>query len=91
MSAAMFSTDVLRWLGFLAGALTVGSFLPQVLRTWRTRQTRDLSLAMFALLVTSGALWALYGLMRRDWPVVITNAGMVALNGALVVAKLRYR
>ncbi|NUO63189.1 MAG: SemiSWEET transporter [Gemmatimonadaceae bacterium] len=87
----MASGEVLRYLGFLAGALTVGSFLPQVVRAWRTRQTRDLSLAMFALLVTSGALWALYGLMRHDWPVVITNAGMVALNGALVVAKLRYR
>jgi len=91
MSMPMASADLLRWLGFFAGALTVGSFFPQVLRTWRTRQTRDLSLAMFTLLVTSGALWALYGLIRRDWPVVITNAGMVALNGALVVAKLRYR
>ena len=87
----MLSGELLRYLGFFAGTLTVGSFLPQVLRTWRTRQTRDLSLAMFTLLVTSGTLWAFYGVLRRDWPVVITNAGMVALNGALVVAKLRYR
>ncbi|NUQ19466.1 MAG: SemiSWEET transporter [Gemmatimonadaceae bacterium] len=85
------SGELLRYLGFFAGALTVGSFLPQVLRTWRTRQTRDLSMALFALLVTSGTLWAFYGALRHDWPVVITNAGMVALNGALVVAKLRYR
>ncbi len=79
------------WLGLVAGTLTVGSFLPQVLRTWRTRQTKDLSLGMFALLVAASSLWILYGLVRRDWAVVATNGGMVALNGLLLVAKLRYR
>jgi uncharacterized protein with PQ loop repeat len=46
---------------------------------------------MFALLVAAGSLWMVYGGLNRDWPVVATNAGMVALNGALVVAKLRYK
>jgi len=81
----------LLYLGYVAGTITVLSFLPQVLRAWRTRQTRDLSMGMFALLVTAGSLWMVYGAMNRDWPVVATNAGMVALNGALVVAKLRYK
>ena len=79
------------YLGYFAGTITVLSFLPQVLRAWRTRQTRDLSMGMFALLVTAGSLWMVYGAINRDWPVVATNAGMVALNGALVVAKLRYK
>jgi MtN3 and saliva related transmembrane protein len=79
------------YLGYFAGTITVLSFLPQVLRAWRTRQTRDLSLGMFTLLVTSGSLWMLYGALTRDWPVVATNAGMVTLNGALVAAKLRYK
>jgi len=78
------------YLGFAAGVLTVGSFLPQVIRSWRTRQTRDLSLGMFALLTTSGALWILYGALTHDWPVILTNIGMVGLNGALAVAKIRY-
>jgi MtN3 and saliva related transmembrane protein len=79
------------YLGYFAGTITVVSFLPQVLRAWRTRQTRDLSLGMFTLLVTSGSLWMVYGALTRDWPVVATNAGMVTLNGALVAAKLRYK
>jgi MtN3 and saliva related transmembrane protein len=81
----------LAYLGYFAGTITVLSFLPQVLRAWRTRQTRDLSMGMFALLVMSGVLWMAYGAFNRDWPVVATNAGMVALNGALVAAKLRYK
>jgi MtN3 and saliva related transmembrane protein len=78
-------------LGYLAGTITVCSFLPQVVRAWRTRSTRDLSLGSFALLMTAGSLWIVYGVISRDWPVVATNVGMVALTGALAVAKVRFR
>ncbi|MCY7378481.1 MAG: hypothetical protein LH467_03970 [Gemmatimonadaceae bacterium] len=77
-------------LGYLAGVITVVAFLPQVMRAWRTRQTRDLSLTGIALLVGAGSLWILYGAMIGDWPIVATNCGMVALNVALAVAKVRY-
>jgi MtN3 and saliva related transmembrane protein len=79
------------YLGYVAGFLTVASFLPQVLRTWRTRQTKDLSAGTFVLLVTSGALWIAYGVLERDRPVVVTNVGMVALNCAILAAKLRFK
>jgi MtN3 and saliva related transmembrane protein len=79
-----------QYLGYVAGLLTVGAFLPQVIRTWRTRRTGDLSLATFALLITTGSLWMVYGLLTADWPVIAANGGMVALNAALAVAKLRY-
>ena len=78
------------YLGYFAGMLTVGSFLPQVIRVWRTRQTRDLSLSMFALLSTASSLWIIYGAITKDWPVVLTNVGMVTLNGAIATAKVRY-
>ncbi len=81
---------MIRYLGYFAGVLTVSSFLPQVIRTWQTRQTRDLSLGMFGLLVAASSFWIIYGIVKRDWPVVATNVGMVALNGALAVAKLRF-
>ena len=78
-------------LGYVAGAITVTSFLPQVVRAWRTRQTRDLSLSSLALLMTAGSLWILYGALSRDWPVVVTNGGMVALLAMLAAAKVRIR
>jgi MtN3 and saliva related transmembrane protein len=81
---------MIEYLGYGAGLLTVGSFLPQVIRVWQTRQTRDLSLSMFALLTTASSLWIIYGAVTRDWPVVFTNVGMVALNSAIAVAKVRY-
>ncbi|MEO8910599.1 MAG: SemiSWEET transporter [Gemmatimonadaceae bacterium] len=78
------------YLGYFAGTLTVVSFLPQVVRTWQTRETRDLSLWMFGILITASTLWIIYGIAIRDWPVIITNIGMVALNGAIATAKVRY-
>ncbi len=82
---------MIRYLGYVAGLLTVGSFLPQVIRAWQTRRTRDLSLEGLSLLVTASTLWVVYGTITTDWPIILTNLGMCALNGSLVVAKLRYR
>ena len=81
---------MIEYLGYFAGTLTVFSFLPQVYRSWQTRRTGDLSMSMFALLITASSLWMLYGVLNRDWPVVLTNGGMVALNAALAVAKVRF-
>jgi MtN3 and saliva related transmembrane protein len=81
---------LIAYLGYLAGALTVLSLWPQVLRVWRTKQSQDLSVRTFALLITAGVMWIVYGILTADWPVIATNAGMVTLNGAILVAKIKY-
>jgi len=81
---------MLKYFGFIGGFITVSAFVPQVLRTLKTRHTADLSLGMVGLLVASGILWLGYGIAIHDWPVILTNIGMVVLNSSLVAAKLRY-
>jgi MtN3 and saliva related transmembrane protein len=76
--------------GFVAGCVTVVSFVPQVVRIWRTRQTRDLSFGTFALLGTGALLWFLYGLLTAAWPVVFTNAAVALLVGIILLAKVRF-
>ena len=78
-----------QYIGYAAGFLTIVSFLPQVLKAWRTRQVKDLSLGMFLLLGAGGVLWLVYGVMIGDWPVIITNAAMLAQISAILVAKVR--
>ncbi len=78
------------YLGYLAGLLTMVSFLPQLVRTLRTRETGDLSMGMFALLLAGACCWLAYGVLTRNGPVIITNIGVVALNIALLTAKVRY-
>ena len=85
------SPVVTQYLGYLAGFLTVVSFLPQVLRVWRTKEVKDLSFKMFVLLIIAGSLWITYGVITTDWPVIATNVGTVSFNAAILAAKVRYR
>jgi MtN3 and saliva related transmembrane protein len=79
------------YIGYAAGALTVLSYAPQVLRAYKTKEVKDLSWAMVALLVTAGALWILYGVTSSQMPVILTNIGTTVLTGAILVAKFLYR
>lgn len=82
--------DYVSLIGFLAGCITVVSFVPQVLRAWRTRQTRDLSAGAFLLLAAGAVLWLVYGVLTRDWPVILTNLAVGVLVAAILAAKLRF-
>ncbi|WP_437283572.1 SemiSWEET transporter [Sorangium sp. So ce375] len=66
------------------------SFLPQVLRTLRTRDTRSISVGMYAAFVTGVGLWLIYGLLTQDVPIVIANAITLVLSGTVFLLKLRY-
>lgn len=77
-------------LGLLAGALTTVSFFPQVVRTIRTRDTRSLSLGMYAIFVAGVALWIVYGVLLGKAPVIIANALTLVLALIVLVCKLRW-
>ena len=78
------------YLGYAAGALTVISYFPQVVRAYRTKKVDDVSWAMVALLVMAGALWIVYGATSRQMPVIVTNIGTTMLTGAILIAKFRF-
>ena len=77
-------------LGLIAGTCTTLSFLPQVIRTWRTRSTSDISLGMFVTYVTGILLWLAYGLMLGDIPLIASNAVTFVLSGIILGLKLRH-
>jgi MtN3 and saliva related transmembrane protein len=77
-------------IGLLAATCTTGSFLPQVIRAWRTRSTRDVSALMFVLLVTGNTLWLLYGALIGDLPLVVANLITITLVAIILALKLRY-
>ena len=77
-------------LGYIAGLFTTLAFLPQVIRSWRTRSTADLSLAAIFAFIAGVALWIVYGIEIRSYPIVIWNVVTLALNIGILVAKLRH-
>lgn len=76
-------------LGLLAGVLTTVAFIPQVIKTWRTHATHDISLATFAIFTAGVLTWLVYGLLVGDWPIIIANAVTFVLAATIVYFKLR--
>jgi MtN3 and saliva related transmembrane protein len=77
-------------LGLLAGTLTTIAFLPQVIRIWRSKSAKDLSMTMLVTFTTGVFCWLVYGVMIDSLPVIIANAVTFVLAGMNVILKLRY-
>jgi len=76
-------------LGLLAGVLTTVAFVPQVVKTWRTRSTHDISLWMFSILVAGIIAWLAYGAIIGDLPLILANAVTLLLAGTILLFKIR--
>ena len=83
--------DATTVLGLAAAAMTTAAFLPQAIKTWRTRQTRDISLGMFLTLCLGIILWLVYGFLRGDLPLVLGNGVTLVLAGTILFFKLKYK
>ena len=77
-------------LGLVATCFTTSSFVPQVWRTWKTRDVSGISLPTYVIITIGLALWLVYGWLRGDMPLMVANAVMVVLTGAITVMKLRF-
>jgi MtN3 and saliva related transmembrane protein len=78
-------------IGLLAGSLTTIAFLPQVIKTWKTKSTKDISLGMFLTFCTGVLLWIIYGSLVKDIPVVIANVATLSLASTILWFKLKYK
>lgn len=77
-------------IGLVAAFLTTIAFLPQVIKTWRTRSAKDLSLGMFGIFTTGVFLWLVYGFMVDDLPIILANIFTLALSGIILFFKIRH-
>lgn len=83
--------NVIQVLGLVAGALTTAAFLPQVIKTWKSRSAKDLSLGMFSLFCLGVAMWLIYGLAVNDIPVIAANLLTLLLASTLLFFKLKFK
>ena len=78
-------------LGLLAGTITSITFLPQVIKIWKTRSAKDLSLLMLLLLMLGVILWLTYGLLVKDAAIIYTNSMVLAMSLILLYFKLKFK
>lgn len=83
--------EFLTFIGLAAGFCTTVAFLPQVVKTWRSKSAKDLSFGMYSIFCTGVLLWLIYGLMISDLPIILANAVTLLLALSILMFKLFFK
>ena len=78
-------------LGMAAGSISAITFLPQVIKTWKTKSAGDISLLMFAFATISVLMWLAYGIILGDIPIIYTNSLVLICSVIMLYFKFRFR
>jgi len=76
--------------GYFAGFLTTLAFVPQVLKTWKSKSASDLSLGMFSVFSLGVLCWLIYGIFLAKTPMIFWNAITLILALALLIMKMKF-
>ena len=76
--------------GFFAGFLTTISFLPQVVKTWKSKSASDLSLGMFSVFSLGVMFWLAYGFLIQEPPLIFWNTVTLVLALTILIMKLKF-
>jgi len=76
--------------GLLAATLTTSAFLPQMIKTWRTKSAKDVSYTMLITFIIGIFLWLIYGILRQDIAIILANAFTLLFNLTILYLKIKY-
>jgi len=71
-------------IGSIAGILTTIAIIPQILKVIKTREVHDISSKFLIILIAGLGLWVLYGILSKDWPIILTNGVSFILNTIMI-------
>lgn len=77
--------------GSAAGILTSVSMIPQLIKVLKEKNVEDLSAGMLIVLISGLSLWVWYGIMKTEWPIILSNAFAVMVNLWLGICLIIYR
>ena len=78
-------------LGIAAGTLTTISFIPQVIKIYRMKDAKEISIATFSIFSCGVFLWIVYGAVVHEWPIILANSITLILSFSILIMKLKYR
>ena len=71
-------------IGLIAAVCTTFAFVPQVMKVWKTKQTKDLSLRMYSIMFLGILLWLFYGIIIDSLSIILANAVTATLVGMIL-------
>lgn len=81
----------MEWTGYVAATLTTLAFVPQALKTIRSKDTRSISLGMYVVFTIGIAFWLAYGIVLDSIPMILSNIVTFALSATILTMKLKYK
>jgi MtN3 and saliva related transmembrane protein len=78
-------------IGLFAAVLTTIALLPQLMRVWRTKSAKDISVGMFTLQCSSVSLWAIYGFYMNDLSIIAANSLVFVQAATMLFLKTKYK
>ena len=76
--------------GYAAGLLVTISLLPQFIKSWRTKSTKDLSLWRYIIYIVGIATWFAYGILLNSWPIIVVNIITISMATSILYLKIKY-
>lgn len=80
----------MEWAGYLAATLTTLAFVPQALKTIRSRDTRSISLRMYLVFTIGVGFWLVYGIALKSMPMILCNIVTFALSATILGLKIKH-
>lgn len=80
----------MEWAGYMAAAMTTLAFVPQAVKTIRTRDTRSISLGMYVVFTAGIAMWLVYGIALDSMPMILANVVTFLLSATILGLKLKH-
>mgnify|MGYP000863184363 CR=1 FL=1 len=87
----MIMNFILKYIGFFAAFCTTFAFLPQAVKVWKTKSTKDISLYMFIIFTVGVFSWLIYGITISDLPIILANAITLILSIFILLYKIKFK
>jgi len=79
------------YIGIFAGVCTAISLLPQLVKIIKEKKANDISYVMLFILLTGLAAWVYYGILKNDYPIIITNSFSFLVNSLVILFTFKYK
>lgn len=83
--------DSITLLGLCAAVLTTSAFLPQMVKTWKSKSAKDVSYLMLVTFMSGLFLWLVYGIYLKSLPIILANSITFFFNFIILSLKIKYR
>ena len=85
------TSNIYNIVGYIGAICTTVAFIPQVIYTLKTKDTKVISLGMYIIFIIGITSWLIYGLHKEDLPLTLANSVTIVLASIILVCKLKYK